>query len=698
MTALLDRLSAIARWSFRHRYAVLAGWLVALVLSTVLYMFIGGREMTPAEGFVRESGAAEQLETSADFLASRTETVLVDAGAPDRSAALADRVAAALRGADSVEQVEKILTGDAGRSRVIEVRLAEEADSPAHRVAGMQRVIEEQRAANPGAKVEATGPISVQADVTTAYAERLTLLEMLSLPITAIVLFVVFAGFVAAAVPLVTGLLVVVLAFLWSGVTSLAVPVEANQPSLILLMGLALGVDYSLFFVRRTREEFARNGDVEAAALTAVSATVRSVIVAGVVTGVSVAAAFLTESPIFHSLTLGIILVVLAAMLASLTLLPALLRIGGKRIVHQMFGRRPDQEGDGFWARLTGAVTGRPVVAFLAGFVILVALAAPVTAMRLQLPGTDSMPRTFQTLATLDEIAEDYPLYGVSSTVVTLVDGDRDAAVAMLRTIAEKASQNPAFDGKVRDVEVSLDGTVARVEIGANAPSIDSDEAKRSVTALRDEIVPSVAAGRTALVGGETAVSMDISDAMASDLWVVIAIVVAISFLLILLAFGSLWLALLSVVLNLLSVLASYGVLVMMFQFGWGAPVFGDAYVAPVVTLMPVILLTILFGLSMDYHVFILTRVREAVVDGLDTTAAIRQGVVRSAPPVTAAAAVMVVIFALFTLLPTSEMKQLGVGLAVAVALDATLVRGVLLPAGLRLLGDRAWRRTPVAL
>jgi RND superfamily putative drug exporter len=698
MSAVLDRLAAVARWSYLHRFSALAGWLVALILSTALYVVVGVNEMSPAQGFVRESGAAEQIETSTDFLASRTETVLVDAGSGQRSADVAGALVAALDGARSVERVDGTLVARSGESRVVEVLLTEQQASPAVRVQGLQDAMAAVRAAHPGVHIDATGPVSVQADVTTTYAERLSLLEWLSLPITAVVLFLVFAGIVAAAVPLVTGLLVVVLAFLWSGVTSLVVPAEANQPSLILLMGLALGVDYSLFFVRRTREEFSRTGDVETAALTAVSATVRSVVVAGTVTAVSVAAAFLTESPIFHSLTLGIILVVVAAMLASVTLLPALLRIGGKRIVRQAFGRRAaagaDDEDAGFWSRLTAAVVRRPGPALLAGLLVLIALAAPVSVMRLQVPGTDSMPRTFPTLTTLDRIADEYPLYGVSHTAVTALDGGRDVGVDTLRRIAERAAASPGFDTRVRDVEVSVDGSVARVEIGTDAPSIDSDAAMGSLADLRDRIIPEVSGGSGVLVGGETAVSADLSAAMVSDLWIVIGIVVAVSFLLMVLAFASVPLAVLSVALNLLSVLASYGVLVVLFQFGWGAPVFGEEFAGPVVTLLPVMMLAILFGLSMDYHVFILTRVREALVGGAEVGAAIRHGAVRSAPPVTAAAAVMVVVFALFTVLPTHEMKQLGVGLAVAIALDATVVRGVLLPAALRLLGERGWRRS----
>ncbi|ANY06017.1 hypothetical protein AFB00_06525 [Pseudonocardia sp. HH130630-07] len=672
---------------------MIAAWLVALVLSATVYLVGGVNGMDPAQGFVRESGAAEQIETTTDFAGSRTESVLVDAGSGERSAQVAQSLAGALGGAPSVERVEETLTAESGGSRVVQVLLTEQQASPAERVQGMQAVMAEVAAANPGTGISATGPISVQADVTTSYGERLLLLEILSLPITAVVLFIVFAGVVAAAVPLMTGLMVVILAFLWSGPTSYAVAAEANQPSVILLMGLALGVDYSLFFVRRTREEFDRTGDVEAASLTAVSATVRSVVVAGVVTAVSVAAVFLTESPIFHSLALGIILVVVAALLASVTLLPALLRIGGKRIVKQLFGKRPGAGHDGFWARSTRTVVQRPLPAFLVGLVVLGALAAPVSVMRMQLPGTDSMPRTFDTLITLDRIAADYPLYGVSHTAVVALDGDQGAGVAALQRIAADAARSPGFDDQVRDVEISADGSVARVEIGTEAPSIDSDEAVGSLTELRDRIVPAVPGGDRVLVAGETAVSADISAAMSGDLWVVLGIVVVVSFLLMFVAFASAPLAVLSVVLNLLSVLASYGVLVLLFQFGWGSPLFGEAFVGPVVTLLPVMILAILFGLSMDYHVFILTRVREALVDGAGIADAIRHGVVRSAPPVSAAAAVMVVIFALFTLLPTPEMKQLGVGLAVAIALDATLVRGVLLPAGLRLLGERGWPR-----
>ncbi|OZC63268.1 hypothetical protein CH276_12995 [Rhodococcus sp. 06-470-2] len=692
--SILERFAAVARWSYRHRLAVLAGWLVALVLSAGAYVGLGMSELSPADGFVGESGAAEQLETGSDFLSSRTETILVQGSSAEDSDRIADELSAALMG--TAQEPPEKLTAATGDQRVLQVLLPDEQASPSERVQGIDSAIESAREANPGAAISATGPISVQADVTTSYGERLVLLEMLSLPVTAVVLFLVFAGLIATLIPLVTGLAVVALAILWSGPTSLLVPMESNQMSVILLMGLALGVDYSLFFVRRAREEFARSGDADAAATIAVSMTVRSVLVAGLVTGVSVIAAFLTESPIFHSLTLGIILVVVAAMLASITLLPALLALGRRRVVRQLFGKTPDDaaEETGFWGRLSGNVVRRPMPALLAGLAVMVLLAAPVATMKLQFPGTDSMPRTFETLRTLDDVSEQFPLYGVSHTVVTETGGDVAGASAVLTDIAEAAAGLPGFDGQVRDVQISTDRSVARIEIGTDSDGIDAQAAKDSLNELRSNVVPEFAGGRDILVGGETAVSVDVSQSTSRDLLIVIPIVLLVAFALIYLAFRSVGLAALSVGLNLLSVLASYGILVLLFQYGWGATVFGSEYVGPVVTLLPVMMLVILIGLSMDYHVFILTRVREAFGRGLGVEDAVRQGVVRSAPPVTAAAAVMVVIFAMFTLLPTPEMKQLGVGLAAAIALDATVVRGILVPAALRLLGASVWKRS----
>lgn len=696
MNAILERVDALGRFSYRRRWLVVVSWVLLIALSAALYLLGGGQSQTTADGFVGEAGAAEQQETGVDFLSSRTETVLVsadDAAAAERAAT---ELSSGLDGAAHVDTVVDVTPSDSGTSQLVRVRLTDEALSPSVHVQGLADAMASVRDDNPGVALDATGPISVKADVTQSYAERLSLLEMLSLPVTAIVLFVVFAGVVAAAIPLVTGLCVVLLAIAWSGITSFVVPSHENQLSLILLMGLALGVDYSLFYVRRMREEFAEGGDADAAGRVAISATSRSVFVAALTTGVSVVATFLTESPIFHSLTLGLILVVIAAVLASATLLPALLGFGRKGVVRRRFGKQPTRSGDdgGAWGRLTSAVVRRPVAAAVAGGIVLVALAAPTAFMRLELPGTDSMPRTFESLRTLDAVADEFPLYGVSHTAVMDTGADPADAERTLDAIADEAATRDGFAEDRRPVEFSTDGSVARVEIPVVTREIESQEARDTLEVLRSEVIPAASGGHDVIVGGETAVSVDLSESVGRDLLIVVPIVLVLSLLMVWAAFRSIGLAAMSVALNLLSVLAAYGILTLVFQVGLGAPLLGSEFMGPVVTLLPIMMFVILFGLSTDYHVFILTRVQEAVAGGGRLDAAIRRGVVTSSVPVTAAAMVMVVVFAMFVVLPTPEMKQLGVGLAAAIALDATIVRGVMVPALLALLGDRVWRRS----
>ena len=374
-----------------------------------------------------------------------------------------------------------------------------------------------------------------------------------------------------------------------------------------------------------------------------------------------------------------------------MTLLPALLRLGKNRIVRHRIRRQDGENGNSLLARILDAVLSRPAAASAAGLALLLLLAAPVSVMKLGMPGTDSMPRDFATLRTLDRVSAEYPLFGVSHTVVTPVGSDTEGAVARLGAIADKAATTPGFDDTVRPVEVSEDGQAARVEIPVETDRIESDAAKQSLATLRNDIVPSEADGTTVLIGGETAVSVDYSDAMRKDLLLVVPFVLLLSFVLVATSFHSVRIAILSVALNLLSVLAAYGILVLTFQWGWGAPLFGSDFTGPVVTLLPLMLLVVLFGLSMDYHVLILSRVQEARETEENLVAAVRRGLLNSAAPVTAAAVIMVVIFAMFTILPTPEMKQLGLGLAAAVALDATVVRVILLPALLVLLGESAW-------
>lgn len=691
MNAILDVVSRVARASYGRPVRVFGTWLCVLMFSIGGYLALGAQDLSTAESFAGEARTAEMAESEHDFVNSRTESVLVESGSADRSSVIADEFGQRVSGAEGIEGIDRVLTADSG-NRVVEVVLEDVEASPTEQVAGLQATMDEVAAENPGTTLSATGPVSVQADVTQSYAESLSILEIASLPITAILLFVVFAGLVAAAVPLVTGLAVVLLAVAWSGITSWTLPADANQVSLVLLMGLALGVDYSLFFVRRVREEYETVPDADLAAGTAVSATSRSVFIAGLTTGVSVIALFFTDSRIFHSLALGMILVVVAAILASMTLLPALIRIGGTRVLHRHFGRQNSvRSGRGFWLRTVDAVIRRPLAWATGGVVLLAALAAPVSVMSLETPGTDSMPRTFESLATLDRVSEEFPLFGVTHTVVTDTGGDDEAATGHLDEIARTAATAPGFAGDVRQVQVSTDSELARVEIPVATDSIDSDEAAESLAVLRGEVIPSVPGPQPVHVGGEVAVSVDSAEVMWNDMALVLPLVVALSFVLVFLCFRNALLALISVGLNALSVVAAYGVLVVVFQFGLGAPLFGESYTGPVVTLLPLMLFVILFGLSMDYHVLILSRVREARLGGAAATDAVRHGVVNSAGPVTAAAVVMIVIFSMFAVLPTTEMKQLAVGLAAAVALDATVVRAVLLPALLTLAGDKAW-------
>ena len=314
MNSLLHFAESTARWSYDHARRVLVGWLLLLALGVGAYVVVGANVLDSSESFVGEAGAAEVLEGSHDFIGSRTETVLVSGDSAQLDTATSELVDR-LKSEDGVAQVSAPMTGESGDTRAVQVQLPPSTDASAgERVAGMNAAMAAVEQAHPGVDVAATGPLSVRADVTQKYSDRFALLERASIPVTAILLYLVFGGIVAAGVPLVTGMCVVLVGIAGGGLTSFLVPSDSNQLSLILLMGLALGVDYSLFFVRRLREEYAAHPDASTAARVAVSTTSRSVCVAGITIGISVLPLFVTQSPTFHSLALGMIVVIAVVM------------------------------------------------------------------------------------------------------------------------------------------------------------------------------------------------------------------------------------------------------------------------------------------------------------------------------------------------------------------------------------------------
>ncbi|MER5739407.1 MMPL family transporter [Streptomyces sp. NPDC002262] len=698
-----------AAWSMAHRKTTILLWIVAVALAYAASLVTGVRAQEDADNLTGQAAVAERMLDGADFADDGVERVLIQARGGTLPAATADAVVDSLRqryaAVDEVTRVGEPIPSEDGRSVLLPVTLdlgsGDEKKKPKNVVGPMLEATAAEQAARADLRVEQLGKGSVTKELSTQLGADFQRAELISVPVTLVILLVAFGALLAAGLPVLLGITSVVFAFGLAGVTSLLVPVNDNQASLILLMGLAVGVDYSLFYIRRRREERALGESPEAALRIAAATSGRAVLVSGLTVAIAMAGMFLSGSMLFSSLALGTVLVVLVAVLGSLTVLPAALAGIGDKIDRPripLLWRRAAAVGkeSRLWAAVLRPVLKAPGVSLVIGLVAMLALAAPALDMKLKMPGDEDLPRSYAIMQTYDRVVEAFPSEGTSHEVVVEADEASTGEVGRLLTgLHEKAMATGRFAASEKpDLAVSEDGRVSRLELHVKGEAGDPD-AKETLTLLRSRLAPEALEGADVdrwAVGGATAFSTDFSQTLEDRLPMVIGFVTLLCLGIMLLAFRSVALALLTGVLNVLSVAAAYGILVLVFQNEWAESLLGFDSNGAVVSWLPLILFVVLYGLSMDYHVFVLSRIREGVKLGGSTHVAVRHGILTSAGVVTTAATIMVAVFAVFATLSTLEMKQLGVGLAVAIILDATVIRGVLLPAALTLLGDRAWR------
>ena len=528
-----------------------------------------------------------------------------------------------------------------------------------------------------------------------SFADDLKTAGMYSVPLTLIILLIAFGALVAAGIPLLLGLSAVLGTFGLVSLVSNVVPMDDSVSALVLLIGLAVGVDYSMFYLKREREERAA-GRSESAALEAAAATSgHSVLVSGVTVIVAMSGMLLTGNPTFASFGVATMIVVAVAMLGSLTVLPAVLsklgdRVDRGRVPFTQRLRRSDGEGR-IWGAIIDRVLRRPVVSVVLAGGLLLAIAAPALQLNTVQPGIDTFPQNL--LTSYNKLEAAFPGTEVSADVVIKADDVQSAEVQ--DAIADLSEEALATDvmGQPIDVSINPEQTVAVVSIpvagdGSDGPSNDA------LDALRDDIVPATVGalpGAEVGVTGTTAETRDFDEQMKTVAPLVFGFVLLLAFILMLVTFRSVVIAVKAVLLNLLSVGAAYGVLVLVFQEGWGKSLLGFDVTGGIDPFLPVLLFVILFGLSMDYHVFILSRIREAYDGGMTTEAAVAHGIKTTAGVVTSAAIVMVAVFSVFGALQAMIFKQFGVGLAAAILIDATLIRAILLPATMSLLGRWNW-------
>ncbi len=695
------------RWSAQHRKKAILGWLAFVVLAVFIGGSVGTKTLTDADFGIGESGRADKA-VSNHFPEKAPESVLVQArqaSTTQDSRSFRVTVDAVVRTLERTPNVRNVaspygpdnagLLSEDGRSALVTFELPGDdaeakVDPSLEAVAALQKE-------HPGFRVEQFGDGSAEKALNKAFEEDFQKAEFTSLPITLVILILAFGALLAAFVPLVLAITAVAAAIGLIGPISQIWPVDEAISSVVLLIGLAVGVDYSMFYLRREREERARGLSEEAALEAAAATSGRAVLVSGITVIAAMAGMYLGGAPTFLSFATGTILVVAIAMVGSLTVLPAILSKLGDRVNKGRvpFLRPEKRTGEPrAWSWVLDRVLRRPLASLVAAGAVLVVLAIPVFHIHTADSGVEGLPRSLEIMQTYDRMQAAFPGETFSADIV--VEGERldraelRAAAAEVREIARDSDH---FQEPVT-VETSSDGQLAVVEVPL-AGTGTNERSTAALEALREDVVPRVfgglASGKVVGVAGFTAGSVDFSDQMASRIWYVFAFVFAVAFALLLVTFRSIVIPIKAILLNVLSVAAAMGIVTWVFQDGNLESLLGFDSTGAITAWFPIMLFVILFGLSMDYHVFILSRIKEAVDRGQSTDEAVSHGIKSTAGVVTAAAMVMVGVFAIFATLSFIDMKQFGVGLAAAVLIDATLVRGVMLPAAMKLLGEWNW-------
>jgi uncharacterized membrane protein YdfJ with MMPL/SSD domain len=694
----------MARWSAHHRKLAIFGWLAFAIAAFALTFVAPQKTIVSETSGPGESGRAETI-LYEDFKQPAGESVLIQserlkATAPEFKAT----VQSVIRGVSGLAAVAKVESPfDAENSGLVsadkhsvlvpmEIRgdkadAADKIDPVVARVAEIQK-------AHPEFTIGSFGESTGKA-IQKSFFDDLKKAGLFSVPLTLIILLVAFGAFIAAGIPLLLGLTAVLATMGLVALVSHVLPMSDAVGAIILLIGLAVGVDYSLFYLKREREERAAGRSEEAALNAAAATSGRSVLISGLTVLIAMSGMFLTGDAEFASFGVATMTVVAVAMVGSLTVLPALLSWLGDRVdrprvpfVHRL--RRDDGEGR-IWGGIIDRVLRHPVLsASLAGG-LLVALAVPAFQLHTAQPSIDSYPQKF--LGTYNRLKAAFPGTEIGASVV--VKAPNVEAPAVQEAIGQlkwRAIDSGVMNEPI-DVDVNPAKTVAVISVPVEGNGTDATSDK-ALAALRDEIIPptlGTLAGAEVAVSGDTALSKDFNDQMKTVAPRVFIFVLLFAFLLMLVSFRSIVIAAKSVVLNLLSVGAAYGILVLVFQHGVGKGLLGFEFTGGIDPFLPILLFVILFGLSMDYHVFILSRIREAYDKGMSTDEAIAHGIKSTAGVVTSAAIVMVAVFSIFGVLQAMIFKQFGVGLAAAVLIDATIIRAILLPASMKLLGDWNW-------
>jgi uncharacterized membrane protein YdfJ with MMPL/SSD domain len=737
----------VAMWSARRRWPVFGLWFMATIglfvgslaaggmktldvnsdpsgprleAEEARYVFGAGEEVAPSERLVIVLNGGEGAIADEAFRAG-VAALVADLAAAHGSVAGTDMptfdqlidpfVAPPEAGLVSVDGTTVQVVGNVpGEDPQVEALLAP-----------VPAIVAAARAAMPEATIHVISGTFINRDINELITAGLDSSLRVTLPLTFAILLLAFGAIVASLIPLVLAVTSLLAAFGIMGLYSQVVSaVSPNASQLIVLIGLAVAVDYSLFMVTRFRTERRHGRSVPLAIEVASSTAGRAVFFSGLAVMISLAGLLTLGIPLFTSMAVGTIGVVLVSVIGSLTFLPATLAIAADRVnlgrpatwIPRVLARLPAAalrtrglaalewldaraarpEGSGVWARLVTAVMARPIRMVVASSAVLVALALPILHLRIGLTDITGFPSSIDGVAGVRLINEKWPRGQDLRLDVIVTEPAREDVRAAIEALKVRALEIPGLSGPPRE-RLSQDGDAAQISFTMGGGR--NDEANRDVVRqVRNELRPELFDGLEGvrmLVAGQAAIALDVTQIYVDGTPRIFAFVLGLSFVLMLVAFHSIVIPIKAILLNLLSTGAAFGAMVLVFHDGWLAEQLGITPGGVIESWVPVFIFTILFGLSMDYHLFILTRIKEARDRGLASRAAVARGISVTSGTITSAASIMVVVFAAFVTLKFVFIQQLGLGLAVAVFIDATIVRSILLPASMQLLGDWNW-------
>ncbi|HLY14137.1 MAG TPA: MMPL family transporter [Candidatus Limnocylindrales bacterium] len=718
----------VALWSARHRWPVFGLWFVLTIGIFVISLGMGGIRAVAATGGLAgsnteaarglqamNSGAGATGAPSGETLTVVITSPTAKSSEPAFKATVAtivqrlDATSASVDGAAgpaltnvidpySAPPAAGLLAPD-GAGVIVNARILGTSAQRETRAQAIATTISAAQAEFPAFAIHAVSNTLTNDQIGTVVNADLDGSLRISLPATFLILVLAFGAVVAAFVPLFLAITALLAAFGLLGIYSeLFNPVSPYATQLVVLIGLAVAVDYSLFMVTRFRSE-RRAGRAKLAAIETASATAgRAVFFSGLAVMISLAGLFLLPDEIFHSMALGTIAVIMAAIAGSLTFVPATLAILGDGVsrLGVPFMSRQRGAGSGFWAALAQRVMSRPWVFAIGASVLLLALASPVLHMQLGESDLTTFPESVDGVQAVEALQAHWPqgtLLTLEVVVTNAQDGPTKAAIAAL---GPKLATIAGLSGPAQ-LGSSPDGSAASVSVEMSG-SMNNPANWQIVRDVRGQVVPALFGSLPSsqvYVTGDAAESLDNTKIYTDGMVRVFLFVLTLSFLLLMVVFHSIVIPTKAILLNLLSTGAAYGAVVLVFQDGWFGSLLGVRPTDAIQNWIPIFIFTVLFGLSMDYEVFILSRIKEFVDHGADTRLAVARGLSVTAGTVTSAAAIMVVVFAVFMTLRLVIIRELGLGLAVAVFVDATVIRSLLLPATMRLLGEWNWYLPP---